>query len=187
MALTGIRVVARVVAVLAGAFAAVYVVVTVISGQVLWLVPASPLHSSTDFVSLPLPLRIVHVVAVALGALTIATIALLVADLSGRMRRAVAFVPAVTRAAVAIAVVLAVGSWLTRIAATLAGNSGLIYPDSGDPASADPSTLPIDWALGSWTPFAPDLPLLGVAAVIGLLAWIIRSGERLQRETEGLV
>ncbi|MBD3758667.1 MULTISPECIES: hypothetical protein [Microbacterium] len=30
-------------------------------------------------------------------------------------------------------------------------------------------------------------PMLGVAAILGVLAYIVRSGEGLQRETEGLV
>ena len=35
--------------------------------------------------------------------------------------------------------------------------------------------------------FLPDAPLLGLAIVLAVLAYIVQSGERLQRDTEGLV
>jgi len=34
---------------------------------------------------------------------------------------------------------------------------------------------------------APNLPVLAVSVVIGLLAYVIGAGERLQRDTDGLV
>lgn len=184
-ALTVIGVIARLIAVLAGAAAVTYAVSAVITGQILWLVDSS-VYPVSGLVSLPLPLRIAHAVAFVLGAATVAVIALLVADLVGRVRHRVEFVPAVSRAAWSIAVALAVGSWLTAIAAAVASRVGLIYPDTGDPATIDRDTLPIDWSIGVWT-FVPDLPLLGLAIVMGLFAFVIRSGERLQRDTDGLV
>lgn len=182
-----IRAVALLVAVLAGTAAVIYAVTAFATSQILWVVD-SPLHNSGEFVSLPLPLRIAHLISFVLGTATIVAIALLVADLAGRVRRGVEFVPAVSRTAWALAITLAVGSWLTEIAARVAGNAGLIYPDDvADPLSfTDLDSLPIDWAVGQWT-FLPDLPLLGLAVVLGLLAYIIRAGERLQRDTEGLV
>ncbi|MBN9140589.1 MAG: hypothetical protein J0H23_07165 [Micrococcales bacterium] len=41
-------------------------------------------------------------------------------------------------------------------------------------------------AIGTST-FLPDPALLGLAVVLGVLAYIIRAGERLQRDAEGLV
>lgn len=184
-ALTAIEVIARVVAVLAGAVGTVYGLSALISGQIYWLVDSS-VYQVSGFVDLPLPLLIAHVVAVALAAVVIAVIALLVADLASRVRKGVEFVPAVSRTTWSIAIALAAGSWLTQIAANVASRVGLIYPDDVNPASADLDALPIDWSVGPWT-FVPNLPLLGLAVVIGLLAYIIRSGERLQRDTEGLV
>jgi hypothetical protein len=102
------------------------------------------------------------------------------------VRRGAGFVPAVSRTTWAIAVVLAVGSWVAQLGENVAAYSGVRYPDTGDPATMDPASLPLAWELGPAT-FVPDLPFLGLALVLAVLAWIIRSGERLQRETEGLV
>jgi hypothetical protein len=98
----------------------------------------------------------------------------------------VRFVPAVSRTAAALAISLGAGSWLSKIAANLVAYSAYFYPDDVDPAQADPSTLEFQWALGTAT-FLPDPALLGLAVVLGVLAYIIRAGERLQRDTEGLV
>lgn len=182
-----IRAIALLVAVLAGAAAVIYAVTAVTTSQILWVVE-SPIHRGGEFVSLPLPMRLAHTVAFVLGAATIVVIALLVADLAKRVRPGVAFVPAVSRTAWSLAIALAVGSWLTEIASNIAGSAGLVYPDDvSQPLSfTDLDSLEIDWSVGSWT-FLPDLPLLGLAVVLGVLAYIIRSGERLQRDTEGLV
>jgi hypothetical protein len=184
-ALTTIRVVARIVAVLAGTAAVVYCVTAIVGPQVLWVVDSSVIQAS-GFVTLPLPWRIAHAAAVLLGAVTVAVMSLLVADLSGRIRAGVEFAPVVSRTARSLAVVLAVGSWLTQVAANLAGHAAVIYPDAADPATVSIHDLPIDWALGPST-FLPDPALLGLAVVLGLLAYIVTSGERLQHDVEGLV
>jgi hypothetical protein len=184
-ALSAIRVLARLIAVLAAAVGVVYAVTAIVGPSVLWLVD-SPTQQTWSFVSIPLPWRIAHAVAILLGAATVATIALLVADLSGRVRRGVEFVPAVSRTVWSLAIVLAVGSWLTSIAANVAGHAALIYPDGPDLGFVAIDTLPIDWGLSTGT-FTPDFAMLGLAVTMGLLAWIIGSGERLQRDLNGLV
>jgi hypothetical protein len=117
---------------------------------------------------------------------TVAALALLVADLAWRVRREVRFVPAVSRTVAAMAAVLAVGSWLSEISINVARWTGLVYPNDVDPAKVDVTTLPIDWAVRMQT-LVPNWPLLGLAIVLGVLAYIIRAGERLQRDSEGLV
>lgn len=185
LALSAIRLVARLVAVVAGAVVVIYAVTAIVGPTVLWLVDSS-VQQPWSFVTLPLPWRIAHAVAIALGAITVATIALLVADLSGRIRRGVEFVPAVSRTVWSLAIVLAVGSWLTSIAANLAGHAALVYPDGPVLGFVDIDALPIDWGVGAGT-LTPDFAMLGLAVTMGLLAWIIRSGERLQRDVKGLV
>jgi hypothetical protein len=133
-----------------------------------------------------LPLRIARAVAFLLPCVTIAVMSLLLADLAWRVRREVRFVPAVSRTATALAIALGAGSWLSKIAANVVAYSGLVYDDIVDPARADPNGLPIYWGIGSQT-FLPDPALLGLAIVLGVLAYVIRAGERLQRDTEGLV
>ena len=47
-------------------------------------------------------------------------------------------------------------------------------------------SLPIEWNVTAQT-FAPNWTLLASSIVLAVLAYVIRAGERLQRETEGLV
>jgi hypothetical protein len=110
----------------------------------------------------------------------------LVADLAWRVRHEVRYVPAVSRTVATLAAVLAVGSWLSEISINVARWTGLVYPNDVDPAKVDVTTLPIDWAVRMQT-LVPNWPLLGLAIVLGVLAYIIRAGERLQRDSEGLV
>jgi hypothetical protein len=179
VAVGAIRVLGLVVAIVAGAAGVVYAVVTV-AGPTAWITGPT---GSGQLVELPLPLRIAYAVSAALGAATIAAVALVVSRLAWRVRRETAFVPALTRAMWAIAVIVALGSWLTRIAGAIAAHSGRDYGD-GDPTTVPDA--PIHWTVTLDT-FAPDLPLLGLGIVLGLCAFIVGSAERLQRDTEGLV
>ncbi|MFT3798050.1 hypothetical protein [Microbacterium sp.] len=183
-ALGGIRVVGLIVGIVAAALGIGGTIVTIIGPSVELLPETS--FDGTRLISLPLPLRIVHAAFILLALLTVAAMALLLADLAGRVRREVRFVPAVSRTAAALAIVLGVGSWLAQSAASIARWSGVRYDEGVDPATADMSTLPIDWVVTAQT-LAPNWTLLGLAIVLGVLASIIRAGERLQRDTEGLV
>jgi hypothetical protein len=181
VALGAIRVVGLVVAVVAGAVGVAGAIVTAVGPEV-WI--AGP-DGAGSFVALPLPLRIAHAVAVLVTASSVAVLALAVSRLAWRVRREAAFVPALTRAMAAIAGIVIVGSWLSRIAASVAAHAGVDFGD-GDPSTVDASTAPIDWGIQPGT-FAPDLPLLGIGITFALCAVILRSAERMQRDTEGLV
>lgn len=128
----------------------------------------------------------VNSAAFVLSCLTVTGIAFVVGDLAWRTRRGVRFVPSVSRSAWALAAILGVGSWLTRIAQTISDGVGFIYPDDVDPASPGIVNLQLGWSIVPQT-FLPDAPMLGLAIVLAVLAYIVQSGERLQRDTEGLV
>jgi hypothetical protein len=179
VAVGAIRVLGLVVAVIAGAAGVVYAVATV-AGSTAWI--AGPTGSG-GLAELPLPLRIAYAVSTLLGAASVAAVALVVSRLAWRVRRETAFVPALTRSMWAIAGIVVVGPWLTRIAGAVAAHSGRDYGD-GDPTTMPDA--PIHWTIGLDT-FAPDLPLLGLGIVLGLCAFIVGSAERLQRDTEGLI
>lgn len=184
VALGGIRIAGLAVAVGAAAVGVAFAAVSIVGPEV-WVFSSDGTGAGW-LTALPLPLRLARAIAFLLPCVTIAVMALLLADLSWRVRREVRFVPAVSRTAAALAITLGVGSWLSKIAANLVSYSGLVYDDIVDPAHADPNGPPIDWGISSQT-FAPDAALLGLAVVLGVLAYIIRAGERLQRDTEGLV
>ena len=183
--MTGVRVASLVVGVLAATAGLVYAILAVAGPQVLWVLDGGP-PGVSGLVDLPLGLRAVHAATVVFAMATVTTLAFLLADLARLVRSGVEFVPAVSRTAWALAVTLLVGSWLAQIGENVAVRSGVLYPDEGDWTALDPSTLPVRWEIGIAT-FVPDLPFLGLAVVLGLLSWIIQSGERLQRDTEGLV
>ncbi len=184
-ALGGLRMLALTVGVLAAAAGLAYAIPTIAGPKVLWVLDGGP-PGLSGLVDLRPELRIAHALAVLLGAATVSVIAFLLAGLAGRVRSEVQFVPAVSRTVWGLAITLAVGSWLAQIAESLAVRSGTIYPDTGDPASIDPASLPLSWELGA-AAFLPDPPFLGLALAFALLAGILRAGERLQRDTEGLV
>ena len=179
-----IRIIGLIVAVIAAGIGVAWFVVAAIGPQVWWT--SYPGTSGGQLVTLPLELRLINATTVLLWNLTTAGLALIVADLAWRVRRGVEFVPAVSRAAWALAIVLAAGSWLAQIVQNIAGQSGLIYPDFGDTATIDPLGLPIYWGIAPHT-FIPNGAFLGLSIVLGVLAYIIQAGERLQRDTEGLV
>lgn len=141
------------------------------------------LVTGLGIVELPLPQALGYAAAFLLGSLTVAGMAFVVGDLAWRIRREVTFAPSVSRSAWLLAAILGAGSWLTRIAQALVAQSTLVYPDTADPGV-------INEQIGSGVSmesFLPDVPLLGLAIVLGVLAYIVQSGERLQRDTDGLV
>jgi hypothetical protein len=115
---------------------------------------------------------------------TTTAMAYFVGGLARRIRHGVQFVPAVTRAAWSLAITLAAGSTLAQTVENIGRNSAIVFAYT-DP-SGDPMAAPIGWGIG-WYDLTPNLPLLAVGVVLGLLAYVIGAGERLQRDTEGLV
>lgn len=183
-ALGAIRIVALAVGIGAVVAGTAYAFVTT-AGPAAWI-PTGDGAGSGTFGDLPLELRLVNAVAFALGTFTVAAMAFILADLAWRVRGEVRFVPAVSRSAWALAISLAIGSTLAQLAANLGRYSGLYFPDDVNPATVDPLTLPIEWNVNLQT-FAPNWSLLALSVVLAVLAYVVRSGERLQRDTEGLV
>ena len=185
LALGGIRIAGLAVAIGAVTTAIAYVGVGIILDTV-WVPLAGPAGTGAFVVGYPVPLRVVLYLAFALWCLVVAGMAGVLADLANRIRRGVRFDVALTRSTWSLALVLGAGSWLAQIVSNVGRNSMPWFPDGTDPASADLSTLPIDWNTGAHN-LLPDWPLLGLAIVLGVLAYVIRAGERLQRDAEGLV
>lgn len=177
-----IRWVAMAIGSLAAAAGVAYLIVASIGPQVWW--PAGGSNGIGAFTTFPLPLRLVNAGAFLLWNATTAAMAFLVADLVRRIRRGVLFVPAVTRASWSLAIALAVGSELSQFVENVGRYSALDLSSQADPTH--PIDAPIGWGIG-WFDLTPNLPLLAVSVVIGLLAYVIGAGERLQRDTEGLV
>jgi hypothetical protein len=96
----------------------------------------------------------------------------------------VLFIPAVTRAAWSLAITLALGSTLAQTVENIGRASAIVFAYT-DP-TGDPMSAPIGWGIG-WYDLTPNLPLLAVSVVIGMLAYVVGAGERLQRDTEGLI
>ncbi|MEO7720436.1 MAG: hypothetical protein ABIS08_00810 [Pseudolysinimonas sp.] len=159
-----------------------YLIIAALGPEVWW--PSGGGLASGAFVDFPFELRLVNAAAFLLWWLTVASMALIVASLLGRIRHGVRFVPAVTVGAWSLAIALAVGSTVSRIVENIARNSTLNFDGVEDPSH--PVGGQIYWNIGPQV-LVPDLPLLAVSVVLGLLAYVIGAGERLQRDTEGLV
>jgi len=176
----------RAVGLLVGAIAAfvgfAYLVIAIIGPQVWWVGGGS--GATGALVEFPLPLRIVNAAAILLWCLTVAGMAFVVSSLASNIGRGVRFVRTVSRAAWSLAVVLAVGSTVAQIVENIARGSSLIIDGGIDPAN--PVGAPIGWAPASQA-FGPNLPLLGLSIVLGILAYIISRGEGIQYESDGLV
>src|SRR5690606_42045798 len=135
---------------------------------------------------LPFGLRLLNAISFLLAFLVVSGMAWITADLAWRVRRGVRFDTAVSRSTAALAVVLALRATVVPFVRNLMPYTGLRYPADVDPATVDRASLPLEWGVGTYT-FVPNFTLLGLAIVLGVLAYIIRAGERLQRDTEGLV
>jgi len=181
VALGAIRVIGYAVAI-AGLAAGVAYLVVVAGGSPVWVAGVA---GERGFQQLPLGLSLLYATAFLLGCLTVAGIALVVGDLAWRIRRGVTFAPAVSRSAWMLAAILALGSWITHVAQTIASQSAPIYPDDMNPAFVHLAELAVHWAVLPQS-FLPDAPLLGLAVVLAVLAYTVRSGERLQRDVNGL-
>ncbi|MES1212452.1 MAG: hypothetical protein ABUT11_02780 [Leifsonia sp.] len=182
IALRSITVAAIIVGILAATAGVMYLIVAAVGPEVWW--PAGGSNATGAFVAFPLPLRLIDAGAFFFWNATTATMAFLLGGLARRIRHTVLFIPAVTRAAWSLAITLAVGCTVAQTIENIGRNSAIVYAYT-DP-SGDPMSAPIGWGIG-WYDLTPNLPLLAVSVVIGLLAYIIGAGERLQRETEGLV
>jgi hypothetical protein len=182
--LGAIRLVALLIAIGTTVAGIAYFSVSVVGPTVWW--PSGGGDAGGAFVEFPHELRLVNAGAFLLWCLTTASLAFILSDLAWRIRRGVRFVPSVSRSVWALAIALAVGSTLAQITETIARQSMPFFPDHVDPATVDLSTLDISWGVGAHS-FLPNGVLLGLAVVLAVLAFIIQSGERLQRDTEGLV
>jgi hypothetical protein len=186
VALGGIRIAGLAVAVGAAAVGAAYLIVSIVGDTV-----ASPgagiFELERGLLSgLPFGLRLLNAISFLLACLVVSGMAWIIADLAWRVRRGVRFDTAVSRSTAALAVVLALGATVVQFVRNLMLYTGLRYPEDVDPATVDRASLPLEWGVGTYT-FVPNFTLLGLAVVLGVLAYIIRAGERLQRDTEGLV
>jgi hypothetical protein len=182
LALRAIQVVALVVGVLTATAGVAYLIVAAAGREVWW--PSGGSNGTGAFVEFPLPLRLVDAGAFLLWNATTAVMAFFVGGLARRIRHGVLFIPAVTRAAWSLAITLALGSTLAQTVENIGRASAIVFAYT-DP-TGDPMSAPIGWGIG-WYDLTPNLPLLAVSVVIGLLAYVIGAGERLQRDTEGLV
>lgn len=182
IAFRGIQAVAIIVGILAATSGVAYLIVAAVGPEVWW--PSGGSSATGAFVAFPLPLRLVNAGAFLAWNATTATMAFFVGGLARRVRNGVLFIPAVTRAAWSLAIALALGATVAQTLENIGRGSAIVYAYT-DP-SGDPMTAPIGWGIG-WYDLTPNLPLLAVSVVLGLLAYVISAGERLQRDTEGLV
>ena len=182
IALRVIQAAAVIVGILAATAGVAYLIVAIVGPEVWW--PSGGSNATGAFVEFPLPLRLVNAGAFLAWNATTATMAFFVSGLARRVRHGVLFIPAVTRAAWSLTITLALGTTLAQTLENVGRNSAIVFAYT-DP-TGDPMAAPIGWGLG-WYDLTPNLPLLAVSVVIGLLAYVIGAGERLQRDTEGLV
>lgn len=151
-----------------------------------WVPTAGSLGTGAFVDDYPVPLRILLHAAFAAWCVVIASMALMLASLAAQVRRGGRFSSSVTRATWGLALTLGLGGWFAQTLTSMSEQSGVAFPDHVDPHTADLSTMPIGWGFGVQV-FIPNPMLLGLAVVLGMLAYIIGAGERLQRDTEGLV
>ncbi len=167
VSLGAIRVVGFAVAVVAGAYGASQVALALVTPTV--SVPDSPY----GLVDLPLGVRLVVTAAVLVACLTIAVVALAVGRLAWQVRREPTFVRETTVAVTVVGATLIAGPLVAQLMAHLGRQ--LVIQNGSD------ETFEFSWLL------LPDLSLPAVGIALLIIAGILRHGERLQRESEGLV
>ena len=172
-----LRTLCRAVAVVAAAIGVAFAILAVI-GPSVWVF-SSDGSGAGSFSALPLALRIPHALSALFTCLTVAVAALLLAELTRHVRDGVRFEPALSRTVWALAATLAFGPGLAQIAGNVARWSTVVEPDASGLGAIEWVSVP--------QAIAPSWGMLGVAVVLAVLASIISAGERLQRETEGLV
>lgn len=122
---------------------------------------------------LPLGVRIVVALGILVSSLTVSVVALAVSRLAARVRRGPGFVRETTVAVQIAGVALIAGSLAAQVLEHLGRELAVQANSDGTGTFA--------WFL------IPDLSLAGVGVALLLIAGILRHGENLQRETEGLV
>lgn len=167
LSLGAIRVVAFAVAVVAAAYGISQVVLALVTSTV--SVPSS----QYGLVGLPLGIRLVVTSAVLVACSTIAVVALAIGRLAWRVRRETTFVRETTVAVTVAGAMLIAGPLVAQLLAHVGGQ--LVVQNGSD------DTFEFSWFL------LPDLALPAVGIALLIIAGILRHGERLQRETEGLV
>lgn len=166
-ALGAIRVLSLLVAVTAAAYGVSQVALAFLSSTV--TVPSAQ-HSLLD---LPLGIRLIVTLAVLLACLTVAVVALAIGRLAWRVRQDVSFVPETTVAVTVAGAALIAGPALAQLVAHL--GEQLVVEHGSD------ETFEFSWF------FIPDLSLPAVGIGLLVIALVLRHGERLQRDAEGLV
>lgn len=167
VALTAIRVIGYAVAVIAAAYGVSQVVLALVT-------PTTSVPSSQyGLLDLPIGIRLVVTSAVLVASLTIAVVALAIGQLAWRVRRGATFVRETTSAVTVAGIALVAGPLVAQTLAHI--GQQLVVQDGSD------DTFEFSWFL------LPDLALPGVGIALLLIAGVLRHGERLQRETEGLV
>ncbi len=166
-ALGAIRVLGIAVAAVAAAYGISQVVLALITSTV--SVPSS----QYGLLDLPLGVRLIVTSAVLIACLTIAVVALALGRLALRVRREPTFVRETTVAVTVAGAALIPGPLIAQLLAHVGHQ--LVVQNGSD------ETFEFSWFL------LPDLALPAVGVALLLIAGILREGERLQRETEGLV
>lgn len=176
-ALGAVRVACLIVAVAAAALGVGFAIITAI-GPSVWVFSDDG-SGAGSLLPLPIELRLFHAAAALIACATIAVSAFLLAELVRHARAGIRFVPALSRTTWALALVIGIGSWLAQIARNVATWSWQVTSDAGEP-------LGIEW-VSVPQGLQPNWAILGVAVVVGVLAYIIAAAEALQRDTEGLI
>lgn len=167
LSLVAVRVLGFAVAVVAAAYGVSQVALALITSTV--SVPSSQ-HGLID---LPFSIRLVVTSAVLVASLTVAVVALAIGRLAWQVRRETTFVRQTTVAVTAAGAALIVGPLIAQLLAHIGRQ--LVIQNGSD------ATFEFAWFL------LPDLSLSTVGIALLIIAGVLRHGERLQRDTDGLV
>jgi hypothetical protein len=165
--LGAIRAVSIVVTVVAAAYGTSQVALAFLSRTV--TVPSAQ-HGLLD---LPLGIRLVVTLAVFIACLTVAVVALAIGRLARRVQQDVSFAPETTFTVTIAGTALILGPGLAQFLAHVGAQ--LVVENGSD------ETFEFSWF------FIPDLSLSAVGVALLVIALVLRHGELLQRDAEGLV